>query len=397
MNIIPVCATVSDVQQVVIGESQFEPNGEVTRVFTGGFTTDPLAKFGESVFKIQVSEHKGENVLLSPVGLHTALSLLSNGASGYTHEKLLQVLGFGEKEQDYINWYNNKVINILNKDTTMSIYNSVWTNGSISKNFQKVAEDKYLATAAQIPFNKNGVKIINKWVKDKSNGLIPKILEGFDSNTEMLIINTSLFDGSWKNPGTSWKNSEFITNGGKKCVDFIKIYGSLIELNGAKGFAKQYEGGYYFVGILPEGDIYEFIENFDFVKLNRKLNHILQDGTEEDCRVYIPTFNLKSKTNLKQTFKNLGCNSLFHYTIELGGLLENPQELCVSTLLQSNCITFNKDGTKAASATLIEIVSYGNDPYILFNRPFVYFIVRDGIIVYAGLLNDPDPASALTN
>ena len=401
MNIIPICAAVSDkesnLEQVVTGEGQLEPKevDEVIYIINGGrFISERLVDFSENVFLREAFEHKGENVLLSPAGLYTTLSLLSNGTSGNTRKQLLQILGFEEKDQDFINWYNNTVINILNGDTAMCTYNSVWTNGSISKKFQKVAEDKYLATAAQIPFDEEGAKLVNGWVKDRSHGLIPKILEKFDNNTEMVLINTSVFNGVWEKPGEKWKSSDFKTDGKNKIVDFIKIYGKSFEINGAKGFSKRYHGDCCFVGLLPDGNLYEFLKGLDFRELNKTVfSYLYYNVTEEECRIYIPTFNLKSKSDLKPTFKNLGCDGLFHYTIDLGGVLEKPKELCVSTLLQSNAITLNEVGTKAASATMVEMVSFGNDPYMLFNKPFLYFIIKDGIILYAGLVNDPAPTN----
>lgn len=356
-------------------------------VQTSPIELDTMAKFSEQLFKKQLQCHPNENVMLSPIGIYMTLSLLGNGTSGHTHESILQTLGcghrlkLGEGVQGHLNYTNKNIIeNVLN-DSSMVVSNSIWTDGlPIEKNFKKIVEEYYLTTPQSVPFDESGLRTINQWVNEHSHGLIPKILEEFSPNSEMIILNSSAFNGKWEKPGCFWELHQF----SNKCeVPFVKLNGYYFETKNAKCFTKHYENGYQFVALLPNGNPYEFMEDMDLIKLIQVLYEV--NEIKQECRIYIPRFKFNNTIDLKEIFYEL---PIWHPTNEFV-LFEQAGGLCVSEFKQTNSIDFTEEGTKASSTTMVEIVSYGLDPYIIFDRPFLFFIVKEDIILYSGLLCDP--------
>ena len=65
-------------------------------------------------FRLFRASKEEENIVLSPLSVTYALSMLNNGASGETREEIKRALGFGDKEVADINAFCN--ISVIVKD-----------------------------------------------------------------------------------------------------------------------------------------------------------------------------------------------------------------------------------------------------------------------------------------
>ncbi len=68
--------------------------------------------FGIKIFDATLNLQPGENVLISPLSANIVLSMITNGADGYTLQELTDVLGFAN-DINALNEYNKTILGYL--------------------------------------------------------------------------------------------------------------------------------------------------------------------------------------------------------------------------------------------------------------------------------------------
>ena len=370
--------------------------------------------FGTELFKRSAAMESGENVLISPFSVYTAMAMAGNGAEGQSLEEFETVLGNGMKVSD-INEYTAGMINRLNaiNDGTLNILNSVWIRDipsfRVNQDFVNDIGSWYGAEAFMAAFDHNTIEQANKWVSDGTNGMIKKLLEDddIDEDTRMMLINTLYFNCKWKESFEESRPSAFTSADGSetKPETLFGTENTYYEGKGYTGFAKPYNGGFSFVGLLPdEGtDIEDFIASLDAVELANTLANPVK-GKNRDVRVFtsVPVLKLENRVELQGLLADMG----FFNTMdsEKGGLsrIAAPdsaeKDFYISKVIHSAAIDLDAEGTEASASTaviisrcegVIEIDKY-EDYYVYLDRPFVYMIVDDatGLPLFMGAVLD---------
>lgn len=359
---------------------------------------DAVTNFSETLFRSCIK--KGENLVLSPLSVTYALTMTANGAMGDTLAEFNALNSGIDVVQ--MNEYLYSLAERLEKtaDSTVDIANSVWADSdgfSFNKEFGTVAEKYYDARVASIDFaDKSTVNTINDWVSDNTDGMIDKAVEEIDPMTVMILINTVLFDGAWKDEYKEYNiyDEDFTGYGGTVTgTEFLhSTEYSYFEVSGGAGFSKAYKDGYQFVAILPdEGtDIYDFVSTLDI----SGAMDASAEGTEKVICA-IPKFEYDTEADLNQALMDMGLEKAFSAgEADLSGLGQvNGQSLYLSSVLQKAKITLNEHGTKAAAMTEVMINATSapmvSEPKkITLDRPFFYMII-DGtthIPLFMGIL-----------
>jgi serine protease inhibitor len=180
---------------------------------------DGLNRFSLQLFSKQ---RNGENILISPYSMATALAMLYNGSDHETRNEMAQMLGYDKLEgftKDYnetANQYMNannlflrEVMQKADSKVKINIGNSIWMslNGEFSENMDRalLAPVRYYydGDIFDVDF-KEGKTLnnLNKWVSKKTEGMIDPFIEAF-SNPEMLrlfLVNAVYFNGEWSIP-----------------------------------------------------------------------------------------------------------------------------------------------------------------------------------------------------
>ena len=357
--------------------------------------TDAVTAFSERFYKEAAKNAEG-NVVLSPLSLYYALSLTANGALGDTKADFEKALGM---DTEALNEYLYTLTNNLaaTENSTVDIANSVWGNEgafTLSPDFQKIAENYYAAEAESLPFDAEALARINGWVNEKTDGMIPTLLDELDPGSVLVLLNAVLFDGVWEEEYEEGDISEgtFTTaDEGDVRTDFLYSteYG-YFETPGGVGFSKPYKDGYRFVAVLPDGGIDACVESMD-------LDGILKAacGSSRKCEVSIPKFEYETALGLNSAVESLGLGRIFTEQAELGGLSASGQNnLAVSSILQKAKIILNEHGTKAAAATgmVFNTTAFMPDPTptVYLDRPFL-FVIADpaGIPLFIGTVENP--------
>ena len=145
---------------------------------------DMVNGFSVNAFKGLAEERqKGEDLVFSPLSLSTALTMAAEGANGETLEQFASVLGWGNADKSDVSGYYKVMCRGL-KEVDPSVHfdssNSMWiqNNYPVQSAFKSTLSDYYLADVFEKDFSSSAtVNDINKWVSDKTAGLIDKMVE----------------------------------------------------------------------------------------------------------------------------------------------------------------------------------------------------------------------------
>ena len=136
--------------------------------------------------------------------LHQALSILYLGATdnSETDEELRDLLG-GIASKTVLQENYERLSKFYQKQPSIKVGNSVWVKESfqLKKDFIKSVNKTLRATTENVDFTDGAtMNHINQWVHDKTNGLIPTIIDSLDPQTALFIANALYFKDKWLYP-----------------------------------------------------------------------------------------------------------------------------------------------------------------------------------------------------
>ncbi len=336
--------------------------------------------FSMDLFQRIAQKERCKNTLIAPISVSMALAMAANGAEDETLHEMEQVLG-GHSVED-LNAYNlNWRVNLSREQKTkLKIANSIWIRdmyGFEAKNDFLAANAKYYnAQVFKSPFDKTGTAAINNWVNNKTDGMIPQLMEQINPETMMLLINALALDAPWAEPYTEYqiRDGIFHSADGKeqKAKMMSSTEYSYLEGDGAIGFTRKYEGGQLAFGaLLPtEQSLEEFVDSLD----GETLLNILKNKQATQVRAQLPQFSSKFDITMNEILEAMGMPSAFR-----GGFSKmSNDDLFIGQVLHKATIEVNENGTRAAAVTAISMDKSAapmEDPKIVtLDRPFLYFI-----------------------
>lgn len=336
----------------------------------------------------------GENQLISPLSVISALGMAANGAQNDTLKEMEDVLGV---EHETLNHYLKAFVTNKYKtwENKFTIANSIWFDeerigkGTVQKDFLQTNADYYEADLYELKFNRDAKDRINEWVSDKTDGKIPKMLEDdISDDTVMFLVNALSFDADWESPYSekAVHEEKFITeNGSERNAEFMysREY-AYIEDENTTGFVKYYNGRRYaFVALLPN----EGIKMSDYVSSmdGQKIENLLKNIDESPVNTKTPKFNVDYSIELKDTLETMGMKLAFdQYKADFYGIAHpTPYPLYIGRVLHKTFFRIDEKGTSAGAATMIDVVFEGEisdietkEPYTVYlDRPFVYMLI----------------------
>lgn len=361
------------------------------------------SSFDYSLIK-ETNKNKSSNYLISPYSIKTVLSIIKDGADNSSLKELNDVMG------------NFRRGNITSKnvigDANLLLIKKEFKDG-INKNYVNKIEKSY---DAEIKYSNITPDNINKWVDNKTNHMIPTLVDTVNPLTVMAIINAISMNASWDSE-FDCKNthiSEFNTIDGSiiNTIMMVSNDAQYIENDTAKGIIKKYKTyknddhkkvNLEFVAIMPNDGIDSYIENFN----NEEFRNLLSTKDKykyEDVSLKLPRFKYNYDfSDLMSVLINMGIKSIFNpETADLSKMTEsNSKDLYVSSIKQKSYIEVNEKGTKASAATIATIdKNAANVPIdIEFDKPFIYIVKQSNSddILFFGVVYTPTLANNETN
>ena len=130
--------------------------------------------------------------------LSTALTLTANGAAGSTRANMLDTLGLKGVPVAKVNASNTSLLEWLNASrdgATLTTANSLWADDEVKlkPSYVRTGRDTFSAEVRNLDLQSaTAPNIVNKWVSDRTQGMIPKLVDSFDPAERLSIINGAI-------------------------------------------------------------------------------------------------------------------------------------------------------------------------------------------------------------
>ena len=399
----------SETKQVVnmLSESQPVELTQAQKVFVNdnnGFTLNFLKTVNET-------DRSGRSFIYSPLSITYVLGMVNDAATGLTEQELEQTLGFHEGGIQAVNDYCKNLIDNLPKvdeKVKLDIANAIFLNKryTLKEQFQKDMELYYDAKAEALDFSSSTtLDHINGWCNDKTNGMIPTILDEVDPNMMSYLLNAIYFKADWasKFDPKKTRKETFTTEKGNKQLPLMHQNVLINYLRNDTYAAVDIpygNGNWSMTVMLPEegkttDDIIAILANIG--KSGNVSNYLMNMVSPYEVDLKLPNFETSSDTNemeegLIGLMQKMGVKLAFSpYCEEIRNMCDKP--VYIAMMRQKAKIKVNEEGSEAAAVTVAgTIVTAVSEPIeypratFHANRPFVYVIreASSGVILFVG-------------
>jgi len=363
-------------------------------------------KFGLKLFKEINKAEQDKNIFISPLSISMALGMTLNGANGETQAAMEQTLELAGLTTDEINRSYQSLIKLLtnlDRKVIFKIANSIWyrQGWTFEEAFINLNKTYFDALVQSLDFDDpNAASIINKWVKDNTNGLIEEIVEPpINPLTVMFLINAIYFKGTWTYEfDKELTQDDLFTrlDGSQRTVPMMKLNGDL----------QYFENELFQAVDLPYGN-----ELFSMtillprqgVDVNNLVSQFSRDNweqwigsfSEEPVDLCLPKFRLEYETKLNDVLKSLGMAVAFEpYQADFSGMYTGPENLFISKVKHKTFVEVDEEGTEAAAVTSVEVTDTSAGPkgiVMKVDQPFV-LVIRENksqTLLFMGKIVEP--------
>lgn len=289
----------------------------------------------------------------------------------------------------------------------LTIANSAWLDDEFTpkktwlnttqKQFQSEVFQEDLSTAAA----KNK---INKWVSDRTNKLIPKLLDKkLEKETRLALVNALYFHADWQQqfvPELTFQGSFYTDDGKTKNTDMMHAWNyscGYFKDDTSEGVVMPYKNSSSaFVAVKPSGK--ESIRDW-FASYNaKKLSALVNSSQTKDVELSLPKFEIRCKMTLNDSLNKMGIKKAFDEEkadLTLLGKTKTDENLYLSFVLQEAVIRVAEEGTEAAAATMGAIAGatslIPDKPVVNFDRSFLYMIIdtESKAPLFMGVVDEP--------
>ncbi|HQE84326.1 MAG TPA: serpin family protein [Candidatus Hydrogenedentes bacterium] len=352
----------------------------------------------------RLSEEPG-NLFVSPYSISLALGMTYVGARGNTALEMAAALHFPESQEALHPALKDLTRRLLETASAtgqkLDIANGLClTGGGVSPEYKSLLENSYDAELFA-----GSVDKINAWVNDKTEGKIDKILEQLSPNSVCVLLNAIYFKSLWESQfeKSNTRNAPFMVSPGKEVsVPLMYQKCSLRILHKEKFQAASipYKGGKMSMIILLPDDVDglpALEKQLSAQSLAQWLGE-LDKAFSEEISFFLPKYKLETEYDLVSHFKALGMLDAFDSSgkADFTGMGWRKGELWISQVKHKAFVEVNEEGTEAAAATAVEMVTKqaGRPRVFRADHPFL-FLVRDnetGALLFLGRLVNPAAA-----
>ncbi|MBR7030883.1 MAG: serpin family protein [Prevotella sp.] len=359
-------------------------------------------------------DQSGKSFIYSPLSITYVLGMVNDAAEGETERELEQTLGFHEGGIQAVNDYCKKLIEGLPKvdeKVTLDIANAIFLNKdyTLKPQFEQDMQTYYNAKAEALDFSASStLNHINGWCNEKTNGMIPTILDEVDPMMVSYLLNAIYFKADWasKFDQKNTKEETFTTEKGSTTLPLMhqNVLISYLKTNSYSAVILPYGSGLWNMTVLlPEkgkttDDVIKEMTQSSFFNnpgwCETGGNYF--EGYEVDLK--LPRFETSSDTDLLEgglvrLMQKMGIKLAFDsYYAEIPNMCDRP--VYIDMMRQKAKIKVNEEGSEAAAVTVVgvknestvqEPIKYPKATFHA-NRPFVYVIgeASSGVILFVG-------------
>ena len=360
-------------------------------------------RFGLKLFQKLAEEEKDSNVVISPLSVSMALTMVLNGAESRTAEAMASTLELAGLSPDLINQSYQKLndqLTTIDTAVVFKIANSIWYRREIpvEQTFLNLNQAFFDARIRPVNFNDATVDAINAWVKDNTNGKIPLIIDKpIDPNLVMILINAIYFHGNWTNQfdEKSTREDEFTLLDGSK---------SPCKMMSQEKRFRYFENDSFQAVDLPYGDktfsMIVFLPK-PGVHVDDLMGRLDEDSLEgwlgsfrlSNGFIYLPKFKIEYARELSKVLTSLGMGIAFSPDADFAGINRDGL-IFISFVKHKTFIEVDEEGTEAAAVTATGMATSAapSQGFIMrVDRPFLLLIRENHsrTILFVGRIVEP--------
>jgi serpin B len=361
-------------------------------------------KFSFKLFSTLVRQNSEQNISVSPVSLALALSMLYNGASGTTREEMSGALGIKGVDLNAFNYANKTLEKSLKTNDyrgQLAIANSLWTRQGFSFRYQflKTNQEYYQAQITNLNFDSSeSVGIINRWVKDKTLGKIPQIIEQISNEDVLFLVNAIYFKGVWQiefDPHLTTQQPFYLSNDRVIKFPLMSREGKYryFETSDFQAVSLPYTGERFSLEIFlprPDKNIKDLISQLTVSQWKKWIGQF----REQQGRLKLPRFSLSNEIDIEKALMHLGMSTIFEQSSANFSKLTSRQ-VYVNRIRHKTLVEINEKGTQSAvtssfRARMTSVFLPEEQFTMIVNRPFLCTI-RDhktNAIIFMGVVKN---------
>ena len=355
--------------------------------------TDAINDFGVQLIRRLNSESaagQAKNVAFSPLSIGQIFSMLISSSQNETLTELMNAFGFADQLQTpenvngafklLLDDYDKARLEASGRSLKLSLPSIALysIDFNIKKSFRRNLKENYKADASKVDFsNADGVNVINSFVNNNTNGLIPKLVEKLDPQTKLALVNAFYFKGDWIKQfernlvkDRAFHNADQTTAQVKTM--FKRDSYDYFEDNDVQVISLPYQGKFYLkfsfcsVVCLKDG-FYSRILFYNFSisignasmtillpqknksvdDLIKNLNNSLIDYyryqmREHQVELYLPKLKIEASIDLKEPMADLGVRKIFGSDANLSGV--SSFNVYVSDAIHKAFLDINEQG-----------------------------------------------------
>jgi len=235
-------------------------------------------------------------------------------------------------------------------------------------------------------------ELVNGWVEDQTNDLIPELFppDSFSGQTQMVLVNAVAMDAPWEFPfDPAMTRQEPFTRADGTTVQVPMMhydeYLPSLWRNDVQAVELPYGGGTLSMVVIVPTDL----EGFEAELTSQSLAAIIDAIDDGGIHLSLPKWTARTHVQLNDILSELGMPTAFSAAADFSAMVDGGG-LWLDQVEHEAVVDVDEQGTRAAAATGGEmVVSHG--PTIAVNRPYLY-VIRDrgaGTILFLGRVTDP--------
>ena len=348
----------------------------------------------------QQTTAEGENTLLSPISVLSALAMAGNGAQSETLAQMEEVFGLSVPELN--SWLHAWMVCLENYEADVKSANSLWLKTDsvqVEEDFLQNCINWYEAEVYEAPFDQTTVKDLNLWVEEKTDGMIKDMVGELPSDTVLCLVNALAFDAEWEHIYYDFQVKEDVftqEDGTRQEGEFMYSDEEYYwEDEFATGVMKYYEGDVYaFVGLLPKEGV--TLEQYVASLSGESVHAMLTGFQNAEVSTKLPKFRAETTADLIPVLQRMGMKDIFDPALaDLSAMgSTSTGMLYINQVLHKTFINVDEKGTQAGAATMVAAGDGAEAPHevkqVHLDRPFLYMIVdtRKNLPLFIGTMTD---------
>jgi serpin B len=371
-------------------------------------TLQSIAESNQSIgwhlFRQEQLARPGENILISPLSIQTALQMAANGAQGTTLSEIMDVLDLSGSSVGAVNALHRDLSILLTQQSghpEISVANRYFFDSNrlqVRAPFTDSLADYYTAGNQDIRFDEGQAALnqINGWVKSNTKGKIDKIVDVITPLDVAFLINALYFKADWAtgfNPNQTHSGPFTLPDGNILTADYVNADRNFTftQTTELRMVDIPFRDSTFAFSLLQPAASNSNLE-WHLEITPEKWRSLYVQSQYERAMVSFPRLKLAYKNDLVQSLINLGMQTPFSETgADFSAMGTATNRIFIKQIAHKAVLEVDEKGAEGAAVTSIGFVNTSLPPVFSFNRPFVLVLrhVPTQTIMFLGYVTNP--------